>query len=789
MTPRLALPLLLTLALAPPSATAAAADPSCGEPIVDARDGRRYPTVSVGDQCWLGRNLDFGQEVPEAAPRDDGVVEKSCYGNETEGCRVYGGLYTWTEALQGSSEPRARGVCPSGWHLPSRGEWEKLAGHLGPATAGEKLKAREDHDPPYDGTDAVGFTALPAGSGFRGSFGRQGHWALFWTSTEVNAERAASVQLDRFWHKAPERYRKIVFDDFYLKENAFSVRCVRDGGREPSRSLAPGRSSTVIPKPADGTAGKGPTAEHSPADSSGAPRTAAHGVTRRRPNILCITCEDISPRLGGYGDTVALTPVLDRLAREGVRFTRMFSVSGVCAPSRSALITGMYPSGIGTNHMRVSHRGVPGVQPYEAVPPPHVRPYTELLRDAGYYTTNNSKTDYQFKPPITAWDENGHEAHWKNRPEGMPFFSIFNSTTTHESQVWSRANDPVVVPPERVLLAPYHPDTLKARRDVARVYSNVAVMDREVGEILAELEEAGLADDTIVIWYSDHGGPLPRQKRLILDSGLHVPFIVRFPDGAHAGTVDDELASFVDIPATILSLAGVKVPEYMQGRPFWGEQKAPPRDYVYAARDRLDAQYDASRAVRDKRFKYIRNFKPEGSAYLNVQYRTQMGIMQELLSLRDEGNLDPIQARWFRQPRQKEELYDTVVDPYEVHDLARDPAHAAVVERMRGALDEWLERIGDDPLRPETELVEAMWPGGVQPRTAVPGVSWTNGKVEISCSTEGAAIAYQIDGRGFGPDHWLLYTSSFGAASGSVVSATAIRVGYAQSGTVEFTVP
>jgi hypothetical protein len=371
----------------------------------------------------------------------------------------------------------------------------------------------------------------------------------------------------------------------------------------------------------------------------------------------------------------------------------------------------------------------------------------------------------------------------------MPFFSIFNSTTTHESQVWDRADDPVIVPPERVLLPPYYPDTLKVRRDVARVYSNVAIMDREVGELLAELEEAGLAEDTIVIWYSDHGGPLPRQKRLILDSGLHVPLIMRFPGGEHAGTVDDELASFVDIPATILSLAGVEVPGYMQGRPFWGEQKAPPREYIYAARDRLDAQYDASRAVRDKRFKYIRNFKPEVSAYLDVKYRTQMGIMQELLRMRDEGTLDPVQARWFRQPKENEELYDTVADPYEVHDLARDPAYAGEVERLRGALEEWLERIGDDPLRPEEELLESMWPGGVQPETAAPTVSWADGKVEIECSTDGAAIAYQVDGRGYGPDHWLLYTGPLAATPGSTVSATAIRVGYAQSGTVEFAVP
>jgi N-sulfoglucosamine sulfohydrolase len=193
--------------------------------------------------------------------------------------------------------------------------------------------------------------------------------------------------------------------------------------------------------------------------------------------------------------------------------------------------------------------------------------------------------------------------------------------------------------------------------------------------------------------------------------------------------------------------------------------------------------------VRDKRFKYIRNFKPEVSAYLDVQYRTQMGIMQELLRLRDAGNLDPVQARWFRQPKEPQELYDTVADPHEIHDLARDPAYAGQIARLSSALSAWMERIGDDPLRPEKEQVESMWPGGVQPVTAAPSVSWRDGAVEVDCATEGAAIAYQIDGRGLGEDHWLLYTEPFDAPSGSTVSATAIRVGYAPSGTVELTVP
>ncbi len=457
----------------------------------------------------------------------------------------------------------------------------------------------------------MGFTALPAGTAFRGSFGRQGHWAVFWTSTESGPERAVSATLDRFWYPAPPRYRSVVFDSLYLKENAFSVRCVTSA--TPPSSSAPAGSST----PPAATRSPGFSGEPSGRPSGQRLSTGSSEMRRfqrrasgqaRRWNILCIVCEDISPLLGSYGDPVAQTPVLDRLARDGVRFTRMFSSSGVCAPSRAALITGLYATAIGADNMRTSTKDLADHAPYEAVPPPAVRPFAEYLRAAGYYTTNNAKTDYQFETPLTAWDESGPEAHWRSRPEGMPFVSVFNLEATHESQVWDRADDPAIVPPEHVLLAPYYPDTPAIRRDVARVYSNVAVMDRQAGELLAELDEAGLADETIVIFYSDNGGPLPRGKREVLDSGLHVPFLMRFPGGAHAGTVVDDLVAFVDIPATILSLAGVPVPRHMQGRPFWGGQKAAARDFVFAARDRMDERTDTVRAARDRRFEYVRNY-------------------------------------------------------------------------------------------------------------------------------------------------------------------------------------
>jgi arylsulfatase A-like enzyme len=486
---------------------------------------------------------------------------------------------------------------------------------------------------------------------------------------------------------------------------------------------------------------------------------------------------------------VALSPVLDQLARSGVRFTRMFSSSGVCAPSRAALITGMYASSIGANNMRTSSADRVGLPKYEAVPPPAVRPFTESLRAAGYYTTNNAKTDYQFRPPLTAWDENGRDAHWRHRPEGMPFFSIFNLETTHESQVWDRANDPVVVPPEGVVLPPYFPDTPGVRRDVARVYSNIAVMDRQVGELLAELDEAGVAENTIVIFYSDNGGPLPRGKREVVDSGTHVPFLMRFPDGSSAGTVVEDLVAFVDIPATILSLAGVPVPKHMQGRPFWGGQKAPPREFVFAARDRMDEEVDHVRAARDRRFLYVRNQRPDLPHYQDIDYRKQMTAMQDILRLRDEGRLDAVQSLWFRPTKPAEELYDTETDPDDVRDVARDPAHGPQLERLRQALDGWLAEIGDRPGRSERELVESMWPGGVQPTTAAPSIEWRDGRVGIEGPTPGSAVAYQVDGQGFRPGHWLLYNGPFVAKSGAVITASANRVGWAPSSEVRFVVP
>lgn len=527
-----------------------------------------------------------------------------------------------------------------------------------------------------------------------------------------------------------------------------------------------------------------------PSPASAQEADAAQGRMPFRPNILWITVEDMSPRLGAYGDTLARTPHIDRFAEEGTRYTNAFSVSGVCAPSRSALITGMYPISIGTHQMRTTHEApnLPG--PYLAVPPPHVKAFTEYLRAAGYYTSNNVKTDYQFGTPVTAWDESSREAHWRDRAPGQPFFAVFNSTRTHESKVWPDSTEARTTPRASVTVPPYYPDTDVVREDIARHYDNIARMDTWVGEILAELEADGLADSTIVFFYSDHGDGLPRAKRWVYDSGLHVPLLIRWPDalrpeGHEPGSVEDRLVSFVDFGPTVLSLADVQVPDYMQGKPFLGGQEAPPRDYVYAARDRHDEAYDRVRAARDKRFKYIRNYMPDSAYVQPIEYRDRMPTMRELLRLSEEGRLEGPQQLWFRETRPDEELYDTHVDPWEVNDLADDPEYQDVLERMRAAMEAWLERVGDLGAIPEAEMVEAMWPGGKQPTTEPPVVIAEENEVgeavriKMTSPTEGASIAYTTEA---GEDaHWKLYAGPFEVAPGTEVRAKAIRYGYEES--------
>jgi len=444
-------------------------------------------------------------------------------------------------------------------------------------------------------------------------------------------------------------------------------------------------------------------------------------AAERRPNILWLSCEDIGPHLGCYGDPHAHTPTLDRLASEGIRYTNAYTTAGVCAPNRSAIITGMYATTLGTHHMRSGGEGVKrSIKPR---PPAHVKCFSEYLRNAGYYCTNNHKEDYNFVRSKAAWDESNRKAHWRNRPDpDQPFFAVFNYTGTHEGSVRLTGKELAkrvrrLTPaqrqdPEKITPPPYHPDTPVVRRTWATYYELITAMDYWVNELLGQLSEDRLADSTIVFFWSDHGAGLPRAKRWLYDSGTHVPLIVRIPeqfrtDGqGEPGTVEDRLVSSVDFAPTVLNLLGLPLPAHMQGQPFLGPNLPPERQYVYGARDRMDERYDIIRMVRDKRYRYIRNYEPfkPYHQYMNTAEKGQ--IMQELHRVAAEGKLPP-EAAWFvADSKPVEELYDCENDPHEVSNLAPDPQYRPILERLRRAHEQWMLDTRDLGLIPEPELVE-----------------------------------------------------------------------------------
>ncbi|MEM6801882.1 MAG: sulfatase [Bacteroidota bacterium] len=510
-----------------------------------------------------------------------------------------------------------------------------------------------------------------------------------------------------------------------------------------------------------------------------------------RPNILWIVAEDLSPFLPSWGDSTIETPNISRLVAEGVRYTNCFSPSGVCAPSRAAISTGMYPSHIGAHHMRTGGRKeyLPeGLVPYEAFPPPEVQMHSERLRRAGYYCSNNSKEDLQYRKTPTAWDESSRTAHWKNRKAGQPFFAIFNLGITHESQIWARAEDSLWVDEDlEVNVPPYLPDNEVGRRDVRRMYSNIKIMDKQAGDLLRELEEAGLMDSTIIFWYSDHGGPLPRMKRLVYDSGIQLPLVIRFPDKYRAGETDAQLVSFIDFKPTVMSLAGIEPGDFLDGKAFLGKYaRKEEAKYVHAAGDRFDAKYDMVRAVRDDRYKYIRNFQPEKPMYLPVTYRENMPIMQELLRMRDAGELNEVQALWFREGKPKFEFYDTQNDPHEINNLANDPSYTDKIRELSEECDRWMDEIEDKGLIGEIEYVKGIWPDMIQPLTAEVVIEQEEGMITLSSKTEGASIGYQMVGKDEEAGKvWEVYKEAFEVPKGKKLITVAHRIGFKRSEHVE----
>ena len=427
---------------------------------------------------------------------------------------------------------------------------------------------------------------------------------------------------------------------------------------------------------------------------------AATSRAADHPNILWITSEDHGPEMGCYGDKLAATANVDALAKKGMLFKLAWSCAPVCAPARTTIITGMYPPSVGGQHMRSMVKL-----------PAYVRFYPNFLRQQGYYCTNNSKTDYNVSSAGgTGWNESSRKAHYKNREKGQPFFAIFNSTVSHESRVRAGGHKQVL-DPAKVRIPAYHPDNAESRKDWAQYYDVVSRADEIAGRHLADLDKAGLADDTIVFYYGDHGSGMSRGKRWTYNSGLSVPMVVYFPPRwkarapkeYQAGGKSDRMVSFVDLAPTLLSLAGVKPPEWMQGHAFAGKHQQEKPKYMFGFRGRMDERYDFIRTVTDGRYHYIRNYNPH---FIYGQYVSYNFVTKSTAAWKrdyDAGKLNEAQSHfWNLKPA--EELYDLAADPDEVNNLADSADHQAKLKELRKAQQDWCRRIRDLGFLPEGEI-------------------------------------------------------------------------------------
>lgn len=426
-----------------------------------------------------------------------------------------------------------------------------------------------------------------------------------------------------------------------------------------------------------------------------------------RPNILWITSEDNSFQwLGCYGNEQAQTPRMDALAKDSIQFNRAYSNGPVCAVARSTLLMGTCAVTMGTQHQRSRYKV-----------PAKLKPYVHYLRSMGYYCTNNSKTDYNMQGNDRAiWDQCNNKAHYKNRPKGSPFFAVFNSTVCHESSLFparvAKNRKQGIIPkqprlsPSEVFLPPYLPDLPGVRKDLAIYHDTISALDRQVGTLLDELEQRGLADDTIVFYYGDHGGPTPRGKRYLTDTGVRVPMLIHFPEKWQhlspfpSGEQTDELVAFVDLAPTLLSLCGLEKPAQMQGRAFLGEHRIDPTNdaEVFLFADRFDELTGMRRGITDGRYKYIRCFTPHLPAAPYSYYSLGMPSWRAWQKAWQKGKLSPPMDAIWESPQPVEQLFDLSADRWEIDNLAGDPKYDSILESMRGRLKDKMIEVRDTGL-------------------------------------------------------------------------------------------
>ena len=411
-------------------------------------------------------------------------------------------------------------------------------------------------------------------------------------------------------------------------------------------------------------------------------------------NILWIVSDDLGVDLGAYGNPYVHTPNLDKLASESVRYTNLNTVTAVCSPSRSSLITGMYPVTLNVHQHRTR---------FKNPLPKGIVPITSYFKEAGYFVTNGNgkkdsrggKTDYNFKYDAKEMYQGGH---WSTRPKGSNFFSQIQIFMPHRPFHEDR-NHPITA--DSLVLPPYYADHPLLKKDWALYLETVQLVDQRVGEIMKSLKEEGILENTVVFFFGDQGRPHLRAKQFLYNSGTNTPLMVRWPDGKGAGTVSNVLVSNIDIPVASMHLAGIEVPDHLQGMNFLDESKE--REYLFTMRDRRDETVDRIRAVRDKQFKYIKNYYPDRPYTQPNVYKDMRYPARPLMKLLyKQGALNEVQRQFMGNERPAEELYDLTSDPHEVHNLANDPAYHDQLLQYRQVLTNWVNT-NDKGIYPEDE--------------------------------------------------------------------------------------
>ncbi|MEJ6753811.1 MAG: sulfatase [Flavobacteriales bacterium] len=476
--------------------------------------------------------------------------------------------------------------------------------------------------------------------------------------------------------------------------------------------------------------------------------------SQEKKNILWLVCEDQSLFFSAYNDSNAKTPNIDALASKGIIYDNFYAVSPVCAPSRSSIITGMYPTTIGTQHMRAYKKNKDSINNktnlpfYSAVPKIKVQFFTENLRKSGYYCSNNSKEDYNMEMSPLAWDESNKNAHWRNRQKDQPFFSVFNFNVSHESRIWKNYEQHPLKEINKVVLPTFFPNINSIKNDFVTNYKNIEKLDVQVGKIINQLKEDGLYENTVIFFFSDHGGPFPRFKRSIYDSGLKCPLIIKWDEKTNE-TRNNQMISFIDLAPTVLEITGSETTYKMEGVSFYKQNN---REFIFASSDRFDEFTDRRRCVRNENFKLILNLDTTSSIGKPVNYRKKMKTMEILDSLYKNNLLEGYFNNWYKSRKEKYEFYNISNDPFELVNLISDSIYTNEIIELKTQLHNWIDS-SDYGNMNEEQMLKEMWPNGKKPKLKAPSIIKKDNGIKIISNNKNSSVGWRNNNN----ENWKVY--------------------------------